>query len=95
MTHENYINEAMAAVTQITGVPEAAILHSNIRRHADARYVLVCALSRIMTDAEIGSYLNRTSQGIGFIRRSNRGSRMVEYNLKEVCKRLESVLFST
>ena len=95
MTHENYFNEAMAAVTQITGVPESAILHSNIRRHADARYVLVCALSRIMTDAEIGSYLNRTSQGIGFIRRSNRGSRMVEYNLKEVCKRLESVLFST
>ena len=93
MTHEDYFKEAMRTVSEVTGVPELAILHSNIRSHADARHVLVCALTPIMTDAEIGSYLNRTSQGIGFIRRSNRGSRMVEYNLKEVCKRLESVFF--
>ena len=94
MTHENFFKEALAVVTQITGVPEAAILYSNIRRHADARYVLVCALSRIMTDAEIGAFLGRTSQGIGFIRRSTRSSCMVDFNLKEVRKRLESVFFS-
>ena len=93
MTHENFFNEALAAVTQITGVPEAAILHSNIRRHTDARYVLVCSLSKTMTDAEIGTFLGRTSQGVGFIRRSNRSSRMVDHHLKEVCKRLESALF--
>ena len=94
MTHEDFFKEAVKLVTQVTGVPEVAILQSNIRRHADARYVLVCALSRIMTDAEIGTFLGRTSQGIGFIRRSNRSSQMVDFNLKEVCKRLESVFFS-
>ena len=95
MTSEDYFKEALKTVVQVAGVPELAILHSNIRSHADARHVLVCALTSLMTDAEIGSFLGRTSQGIGFIRRSNRGSRMVEYNLKEVCKRLESVLFCT
>lgn len=94
MTHEDFFKEAVKLVTQVTGVPEVAILQSNIRRHADARYVLVCALSRIMTDAEIGTFLGRTSQGVGFIRRSNRSSQMVDFNLKEVCKRLESVFFS-
>lgn len=93
MTHEDFFKEAVKSVTQITGVPEVAILRSNIRRHADARYVLVCALSRIMTDAEIGAFLGRTSQGIGFIRRSTRSSLMVDFNLKEVRKRLESVFF--
>ena len=93
MTHEDYFKKALETVVHVTGVPELAILHSNIRSHADARHVLVCALSRIMTDAEIGAFLGRTSQGIGFIRRSTRSSRMVDYNLKEVCKRLESVFF--
>ena len=94
MTHEDFFEEVLRTVSVVTGVPELAILHSNIRSHADARYVLVSALSRIMTDAEIGSFLSRTSQGIGFIRRSVRGSRMVDYNLKVVCKQLESALFS-
>ena len=95
MTNEDYFKKALETVVYVTGVPEMAILHSNIRSHADARYVLVCALTSLMTDAEIGSFLGRTPQGIGFIRRSNRGSRMVEYNLKEVCKRLESTFFCT
>lgn len=91
MTHEDFFKEALKTVAQVTGVPELAILHSNIRSHADARHVLVSALSRIMTDAEIGSFLSRTSQGIGFIRRTSRSSLLVERNLKEVRKQLESV----
>lgn len=93
MTNEDYFKEALRIVSAVTGVPEIAVLKSNIRRHADARYVLVCSLSHTMTDAEIGAFLSRTSQGIGFIRRSTRSSRMVDYNLKVVCKQLESVLF--
>lgn len=91
MTSEEFFKKALNTVSEVTGIPELAIIKSNVRRNADARYVLVCALYTIMTDAEIGSYLGRTSQGIGFIRRSTRSSRMVDYNLKEVCKRLESV----
>ena len=93
MTHEDFFKEALRTVSVVTGVPELAVLKSNIRRHSDARYVLVCSLSKTMTDAEIGSFLGRTPQGIGFIRRSMRGSRMVDHHLKEVCKRLESALF--
>ena len=93
MTSEEFFKKALNTVSEVTGIPELAIIKSNVRSHADARYVLVCALSPIMTDAEIGSYLCRTPQGIGFIRRSIRASRMVEYNRKEVCKRLESTFF--
>lgn len=91
MTNEDFFNQALKAVAEVTGVPELAVIKSNIRRHADARYVLVCALSRTMTDAEIGGFLHRTSQGVGFIRRSDRHSPLVKWNLKEVCKRLESL----
>lgn len=95
MTHEDFFKKALKTVSEVTGIPELAILKSHARSHADARHVLVCALSSLMTDSEIGLYLNRTSQGVGFIRRSNRGSRMVDYNQKEVCKRLESVFFQS
>lgn len=91
MTNEDFFNQALKTVSEVTGVPELAVMKSNIRRHADARYVLVCALSRTMTDAEIGAFLSRTSQGIGFIRRSTRSSPLVIWNLKAVCKRLESL----
>ena len=91
MTNEEFFNQALKAVAEVSGVPELAIIQSNIRRHADARYVLVCALSRTMTDAEIGTFLHRTSQGIGFIRRTDRHSPLVKCNLKAVCKQLESL----
>lgn len=95
MKSEEVFKKALELVMNVTGVPELAILHSSRKRCSDARYILVIALSRMMSDTEIGEYLHRTSQGVGFIRRNGKRSEdlLIRNNLKEVCKRIESGFF--
>lgn len=71
MRIEELYQDVIIMVCNVTGIDEADILHSNREECADARYLLVMALSKMMTDEEIGRVIHRTRQGVSFIR-SNR-----------------------
>lgn len=71
MRIEELYQDIIIMVCDVTGIDEADILHSNREECADARYLLVMALSRMMTDEEIGRVIHRTRQGVSYIR-SNR-----------------------
>lgn len=71
MRIEELYQDIIITVCNVTGIDEADILHSNREECADARYLLVMALSRMMTDEEIGRVIHRTRQGVSYIR-SNR-----------------------
>ena len=71
MRIEELYQDIIITVCDVTGIDEADILHSNREECADARYILVMALSKMMTDEEIGRVIHRTRQGVSYIR-SNR-----------------------
>lgn len=71
MRIEELYQDIIITVCNVTGIDEADILHSNREECADARYLLVMALSKMMTDEEIGRVIHRTRQGVSYIR-SNR-----------------------
>lgn len=54
MRIEELYQDIIITVCNVTGIDEADILHSNREECADARYLLVMALSKMMTDEEIG-----------------------------------------
>ena len=58
----------MDELKRLTDLPEASILQSNLEECADARSVLVHALSRYLTDSQIATLMGRTRQGVNFIR---------------------------
>lgn len=68
MRIEELYQDIIIMVCNVTGIDEADILHSNREECADARYLLVMALSRMMTDEEIGRVIHRTRQGVSYIR---------------------------
>lgn len=71
MRIEELYQDVIIMVCNVTGIDEADILNSNREECADARYFLVMALSKMMTDEEIGRVIHRTRQGVSYIR-SNR-----------------------
>lgn len=71
MRIEELYQDIIITVCNVTGIDEADILYSNREECADARYLLVMALSKMMTDEEIGRVIHRTRQGVSYIR-SNR-----------------------
>lgn len=68
MKLEELYKDIIGVVCDVTGLVEADILASNREECADARYLLVMALSKMLTDHEIGRFINRTRQGVSFIR---------------------------
>ena len=68
MIVEELYKDIMNVVCETTGVSESDILHNNREECADARYLLVLALSKMPTDNEIGRFIHRTRQGVSFIR---------------------------
>ncbi len=68
MKIEELYKEVVSKVCSVTEVSEADILSSNREECADARYLLVIALSKILTDHEISTVIGRTRQGVSFIR---------------------------
>ena len=68
MTPTELYREVMDEVRRLTELPEVFILHSNLEECADARSVLVYALSRYLTDTQIATLIGRTRQGVNFIR---------------------------
>lgn len=60
--------ETIGLVAQECGIDAAQIINSYNRRAADARFVLISVLSQYLNDSEIGAILQRTRQGICFIR---------------------------
>lgn len=79
----------------IIGLVEADILASNREECADARYLLVLALSKMLTDHEIGRFINRTRQGVSFIRSNRQKLRKwtVASNWKVISKYIASNYF--
>lgn len=81
-----------------TDLPEVFILHSNLEECADARSVLVHALSRYLTDNQIATLIGRTRQGVNFIRSTfdtRRGKWTVESNWQAIRKYLASNSFQS
>ena len=66
MRIEELYQDIIITVCDVTGIDEADILHSNREECADARYLLVMALSKMMTDEEIGRVIHRTRQGVSY-----------------------------
>lgn len=60
--------KVVGVVITVTGINENDILHSNREECADARYLLVRALSDKLSDKETGALIGRTRQGVSFIR---------------------------
>lgn len=90
MRIEELYQDVIITVCNVTGIDEADILHSNREECADARYLLVMALSKMMTDEEIGRVIHRTRQGVSYIR-SNRAKLskwIVASNQQVYCKQV-------
>ena len=68
MTQTALYRAILDEVHRLTELPEVFILHSNLEECADARSVLVHALSRVLTDSQIATLMGRTRQGVNFIR---------------------------
>ena len=68
MTQTALYRAILDEVHRLTELPEVFILHSNLEESADARSVLVHALSRYLTDSQIATLMGRTRQGVNFIR---------------------------
>ena len=68
MTQTALYRAILDEVHRLTELPEVFILHSNLEECADARSVLVHALSRFLTDSQIATLMGRTRQGVNFIR---------------------------
>lgn len=95
MKIEELYQDIIIMVCDVTGIDEADILHSNREECADARYLLVMALSRMMTDEEIGRVIHRTRQGVSYIR-SNRAKLskwIVASNWQAISKYIASKYF--
>lgn len=72
MIVEELYKDIMNVVCETTGVSESDILHNNREECADARYLLVLALSKMLTDNEIGRFsigLDRAYRLSGLIKR--------------------------
>jgi len=83
----------LAEVVRLTELPEEQLLHSNLEECADARSILVHALSRFLTDNQIATLIGRTRQGVNFIRQgfdARRSKWSVESNWKAISKYLAS-----
>lgn len=95
MIIEDLYKDVLKIVCDVTELDEADILSSNREECADARYLLVLALSKMLTDYEIGKIINRTRQGVSFIRSNSQKLRKwtVASNWKVISKRMESNYF--
>lgn len=93
MTQTALYRAILDEVHRLTELPEVFILHSNLEECADARSVLVHALSLYLTDSQIATLMGRTRQGVNFIRlgfdaRADKWN--VKSNWKEISKFLAS-----
>lgn len=95
MKLEELYKDIIGVVCDVTGLVEADILASNREECADARYLLVMALSKMLTDHEIGRFINRTQQGVSFIRSNRQKLRKwtVASNWKVISKYIASNYF--
>lgn len=81
--------EVVCVVCNITGINETDIIYSCKEECADARYLLVKALSFKLTDNEISSLIHRTRQGVNSIKNTQKLSKWsVASNWKEISKEL-------
>ena len=80
----------VGVVCNITEINEIDILHSNKEECADARFLLVKALSYKLTDNEIASLINRTRQGVNSIKNTTQklSKWSVASNWKAISKEL-------
>ena len=91
MKHELY-NQAVACVLKHTEIGESALMKSNREECADARCLLVCALSRYgFTDGEVAELMGVTRQCVSKLRPSldvRRRKWSVRTNWQRICNEL-------
>lgn len=83
----------LAEVVRLTELPEEQLLHSNLEECADARSILVHALSRFLTDNQIATLIGRTRQGVNFIR-SGFDARCTKWTVQSNWKAMSKYLAS-
>ena len=84
--------EAIGLVAQECDIEATQIINSSNRRAADARFVLISVLSQYLNDSEIGAILQRTRQGICFIRNNRCKARdpVLTASIRQVSSKLIS-----
>lgn len=91
MKHELY-NQAVACVLKHTEIGESALMKSNREECADARCLLVCALSRYgLTDTEVAELMGVTRQCVQKLRCSldlRKRKWSVRTNWQRICHEL-------
>lgn len=91
MKKEEIYRDVMDVVSSVTGLNEAAILHSRTEECTDARYLLVRYLWRLMPCVCIGELIGRTRQGVrSIIQRTKGDAWLMERNWKAIVKEMES-----
>ena len=93
MTQTALYRAILDEVHRLTELPEVFILHSNLEECADARSVLVHALSRFLTDSQIATLMGRTRQGVNFIRMGWR-TRKDKWGVASIWKEMSKFLAS-
>lgn len=95
MKKKEIYRDIVDMVVEVTGIEECEILKSNREECSDARYVLVLALSKIMSDCEIGKLINKSRQGVYFIKSNDAKLKKwsVASNWKAISKRIASNYF--
>lgn len=95
MKKEELYRDISEMVCGVTGICYTDMIHCNREECADARYLLVLALSKILTDSEIGELIHRTRQGVSFIRfnKEKMGKWTVASNWKVISKYIASNYF--
>lgn len=81
----------MAVALQVTGFTREEILRSNQEEHADARFLLVTALARMLSDSEIARLMGLSRKGVAYIRSCDfkLGKWLVGKNWEEMRKLLD------
>lgn len=90
-TSEIY-GSVLHAVAEVTGYSECEILESNREEHADARFLLVTALAKMLSDSEIARLTGMSRKGVAYIRSCDYKMKkwLVGRNWAEIRKILES-----
>lgn len=86
----------LQTVTEVTDIPRHELLSSNCEECVDARFLLVLALSKMLTDSEIARLMCRTRRGIAYLRQSEHKMHkwLVRRNWEEIEKRMGNNCFS-
>jgi hypothetical protein len=94
MKKDELFRYAIKELALLADATEEDILRGRDEEASDLRHVLVLVLGRVMTDTDLARRMERTRQGVNYIRRSGKQKWSVERNRQELGKKVERFLLS-